>query len=91
MPSYVKYISCGDEVNIKDSLSTLFEQIINKNNTGSTSDIEQYFFVFGYQRSEELKSNYKQVSEDEIDKIFSLINIDSNSDVEYSSREKIYA
>lgn len=91
LPSYIKYISCGDEVKIKDSLSTLFEQIINKNNTGSTSDIEQYFFVFGYQRSEELKSNYKQVSEDEIDKIFSLINIDSNSDVEYSSREKFYA
>lgn len=75
LPEYVRYVRCGDDSAAQEVLSELHDYITGKTPTG---DIDQYFFVFGYQRAEELKSETKLSQGDEIDNLFNLMPNSSN-------------
>ena len=75
LPEYIRYIHCGDESTTQDVLSELLD---NLNGTTSIGDADKYFFVFGYQRAEELKSETKLSQGDDIDNLFNLMPSSSN-------------
>lgn len=70
LPEYVHYIHCGEEAETQNVLSNLYDQLQKK---GLPGDKEQYFFVFGYQRAEELKSEIKLSQGEDIDSLFNLM------------------
>lgn len=75
LPEYVRYIHCGDESSAQEVLSELHDNI---KGTTSVGDTDKYFFVFGYQRAEELKSETKLSQSDDIDSLFNLMPSSSN-------------
>ena len=75
LPEYVRYIHCGDESATQDVLSELLD---NLKGTTPIGDTDKYFFVFGYQRAEELKSETKLSQGDDIDNLFNLMPSSSN-------------
>ena len=75
LPEYVRYIHCGDESATQDVLSELLD---NLKGTTPIGDTDKYFFVFGYQRAEELKSETKLSQGDDIDSLFNLMPSSSN-------------
>lgn len=75
LPEYVRYIHCGDENATQDVLSELLD---NLKGTTPIGDTDKYFFVFGYQRAEELKSETKLSQGDDIDSLFNLMPSSSN-------------
>lgn len=75
LPEYVRYIHCGDESATQDVLSELLD---NLKGTTPIGDTDKYFFVFGYQRAEELKSETKLSQGDDIDSLFNLMPGSSN-------------
>lgn len=75
LPEYVRYIHCGDESATQEVLSKLLD---NLKSTTPIGDIDKYFFVFGYQRAEELKSETKLSQGDDIDNLFNLMPSSSN-------------
>ena len=75
LPEYVKYIHCGDESTTQDVLYELFDSLKGITPIGDT---DKYFFVFGYQRAEELKSETKLSQGDDIDNLFNLMPSNSN-------------
>lgn len=75
LPEYVRYIHCGDESSTQDVLSELLD---NLKGTTPIGDTDKYFFVFGYQRAEELKSETKLSQGDDIDSLFNLMPSSSN-------------
>lgn len=76
LPEYIHYINCGDESAVQDVLSELHDNIKGISNLDSSTD--KYFFVFGYQRAEELKSEIKLSQGDDIDSLFNLMSSSSN-------------
>lgn len=75
LPEYVRYIHCGDESSAQEALSELHDNI---KGTTPVGDTDKYFFVFGYQRAEELKSETKLSQGDTIDSLFNLMPSSSN-------------
>lgn len=75
LPEYVRYIHCGAEDTVREVLSELHDDI---KGTSSVGDTDKYFFVFGYQRAEELKSETKLSQGDDIDSLFNLMPDSSN-------------
>ena len=75
LPEYIRYIHCGDENATQDVLSELLD---NLKCTTPIGDTDKYFFVFGYQRAEELKSETKLSQGDDIDNLFNLMPSSSN-------------
>lgn len=76
LPEYVRYFHCGDVAGIHDLLAEMTEDV--KNGKAALSETDKYFFVFGYQRAEELKSEIKLSQDDEIDNLFNLMPNKSN-------------
>lgn len=70
LPEYVSYIHCGDEQTVKNVLAELNDYASGETPVGET---DKYFFVFGYQRAEELKSETKLSQGDDIDSLFNLM------------------
>lgn len=70
LPEYVQYIHCGDEETVQEVLSELHD---NLRGTTPLAETDKYFFVFGYQRAEELKSEIKLSQGDDIDSLFNLM------------------
>lgn len=70
LPEYVHYIHCGDESSVQEVLSELHDNI---DGTAPLEDTDKYFFVFGYQRAEELKSEIKLSQSEDIDSLFNLM------------------
>jgi len=75
LPEYIRYIHCGDESSAQQVLSELHDNI---KGAVSVDDTDKYFFVFGYQRAEELKSEIKLSQGDDIDSLFNLMKNGSN-------------
>lgn len=75
LPEYIRYIHCGNE---KDTKNVLSELLDNLNGTAPIGASDKYFFVFGYQRAEELKSETKLSQGDDIDNLFNLMPTNSN-------------
>lgn len=75
LPEYVHYIHCGDEGSTQE---LLFELLDNLKGTSPIGETDKYFFVFGYQRAEELKSEIKLSQGDDIDTLFNLMPANSN-------------
>lgn len=71
LPEYVRYIHCGDESATQEVLSELHDNI--KGASIPVGETDKYFFVFGYQRAEELKSETKLSQSDDIDSLFNLM------------------
>lgn len=70
LPEYVRYIHCGDESSAQELLTELHDNI---KGAAPVGDTDKYFFVFGYQRAEELKSETKLSQGDTIDSLFNLM------------------
>lgn len=77
LPEYVSYISCGETKKIQEVVSELYENIIEDD---YISKRDRYFFVFGYQRAEELKSDNVPNQIDDANNIFNLISNETASD-----------
>lgn len=76
LPEYVRYVHCGDESATQEVLSELHDNIKDSNKPIDTTD--KFFFVFGYQRAEELKSEIKLSQSDDIDSLFNIMSSNSN-------------
>lgn len=70
LPEYVRYITCGDSAEVKNILTELYENTSGKTPVG---DIDKYFFVFGYQRGEELKSETKLSQSQDMNSLFHIM------------------
>ncbi|MGN1457099.1 MAG: FtsK/SpoIIIE domain-containing protein [Acutalibacteraceae bacterium] len=68
LPEYVRYVNIGNINEIQQTVSGYYDQV----NAKANDNYDQYFFVFGYQRAEELKSEVKLSQSDEIDNIFNI-------------------
>lgn len=73
---YVRYVHCGDESATQEVLSELHDNIKDSNKPIGATD--KFFFVFGYQRAEELKSEIKLSQSDDIDSLFNIMSSNSN-------------
>lgn len=76
LPEYVRYVHCGDESTTQEVLSELHDNIKDSNKPIGATD--KFFFVFGYQRAEELKSEIKLSQSDDIDSLFNIMSSNSN-------------
>lgn len=83
LPEYIRYIHCGDENSVKEVLVDLHDDI---KDTDSAEEIDKFFFVFGYQRAEELKSEIILSQDEDIDNLFNLIPGDNNK-LQLSAKE----
>lgn len=69
LPEYIKYVGCGEESEIQNIVSQMYDDVAE--GTGGAQD--KYFFVFGYQRAEELKSEIKLSQSEDIDSLFNIM------------------
>jgi len=74
LPEYIQYAACGDEADVQNILSQMYEDI----SEGASISQDKYFFVFGYQRAEELKSEVKLSQAEDIDSLFNIMSTSSN-------------
>lgn len=75
LPEYIQYVGCGDTNRIQSIVSQMYDDV-----SEGTSDVEtdKYFFVFGYQRAEELKSEIQLSQSQNIDSLFNIMPASSN-------------
>ena len=76
LPEYVQYVACGDMAEVQNIISGLYETASGLTPLGET---DKYFFVFGYQRAEELKSETKLTQSEDIDNLFNIMPSGSNN------------
>ncbi|MGN0150366.1 MAG: FtsK/SpoIIIE domain-containing protein [Clostridia bacterium] len=69
LPEFVNYIACGDMNEVQDILSEYYDDVESK----GAVKTDKYFFVFGYQRAEELKSEKKLSQSEDIDNLFNIM------------------
>lgn len=69
LPEFVNYIACGDMNGVQDILSEYYDDVESK----GAVKTDKYFFVFGYQRAEELKSEKKLSQSEDIDNLFNIM------------------
>lgn len=75
LPEYVKYVACGDLSEVQAIVSDLYKDVAD----GCLQDgKDKYFFVFGYQRAEELKSETKMTQSEDIDNLFNIMPSNTN-------------
>lgn len=70
LPEYVRYVACGDIAEVQTIVSEFYEVASGSASAGIT---DKYFFVFGYQRAEELKSETKLTQSEDIDTLFNIM------------------
>lgn len=70
LPEYVRYVACGDIAEVQTIVSELYEVA---SGSASAEITDKYFFVFGYQRAEELKSETKLTQSEDIDTLFNIM------------------
>lgn len=70
LPKYVRYVACGDMSEIQTIVSDFYNSVSNSRQAEET---DKYFFVFGYQRAEELKSETKLTQSEDIDNLFNIM------------------
>lgn len=75
LPEYVRYVTCDDVAEAQTIVSNLHENVSSVKSVGVK---DQYLFVFGYQRAEELKSETKLTQSEDIDNLFNIMPKDSN-------------
>lgn len=68
LPEYIQYVACGEVNDIQNMVSQMYDDVTG--NMILPSD--KYFFVFGYQRAEELKSDIKLSQSEDIDNLFNI-------------------
>lgn len=83
LPEYIRYIHCGDENSVREALVGLYDDI---KAADSAEETEKFFFVFGYQRAEELKSEIVLSQDEDIDHLFNLIP-DADNKPQLSAKE----
>lgn len=76
LPEYIQYVSCGDTNEIQRIVSQMYDDVSNGANS---LDTDKYFFVFGYQRAEELKSEIQLSQSEDIDSLFNIMPSSSSS------------
>ena len=70
LPEYIQYVGCGDMNEIQSIVSQMYDEVSN----GTTNiDADKYFFVFGYQRADELKSEIQLSQSEDIDSLFNIM------------------
>lgn len=75
LPEYVRYINCGDTSEIQDVVTQMYDQVANGD---AVAESDKYFFVFGYQRAEELKSEIQLSQAEDIDSLFNIMPMAAN-------------
>lgn len=70
LPEYIQYIRCGDTNEIQTILSQMYENVTDG---AGNLETDKYFFVFGYQRAEELKSEIQLSQSEDIDSLFNIM------------------
>lgn len=70
LPEYVRYVSCGEMHEVQNIVTGLYEIASGSISAGND---DKYFFVFGYQRAEELKSETKLTQSEDIDTLFNIM------------------
>ena len=70
LPEYIQYVGCGDTNEIQSIVSQMYENVADGANS---LEIDKYFFVFGYQRAEELKSEIQLSQSEDIDSLFNIM------------------
>ena len=81
LPAYIRYVTNDDSETIRKIVSDNFERMTSV----SVQEEDQYFFVFGYQRTEDLKSEDKLSQANEMDDIFNITQ--SAQEPQYSVKE----
>lgn len=76
LPEYIQYVGCGDTNEIQSIVSQMYDDVSNGANS---IDTDKYFFVFGYQRAEELKSEIQLSQSEDIDSLFNIMPSSSSS------------
>ena len=76
LPEYIQYVGCGDTNEIQSIVSQMYDDVSNGANS---IDNDKYFFVFGYQRAEELKSEIQLSQSEDIDSLFNIMPSSSSS------------
>ena len=76
LPEYIQYVGCGDTNEIQSIVSQMYDDVSNGANS---IDTDKYFFVFGYQRAEELKSEIQLSQSEDIDSLFNIMLSSSSS------------
>jgi len=76
LPEYIQYVGCGDTNEIQSIVSQMYDDVSNGANS---VDTDKYFFVFGYQRAEELKSEIQLSQSEDIDSLFNIMPSSSSS------------
>lgn len=76
LPAYIQYISAEDESKVQNVLQEYYEAVQDKS---AAPEQDSYFFVFGYQRADVLKSEIKLSQSDDIDMMFNLGNAQSRA------------
>lgn len=76
LPEYIQYVGCGDTNEIQSIVSQMYDDVSNGANS---LDTDKYFFVFGYQRAEELKSEIQLSQSEDIDSLFNIMPSSSSS------------
>lgn len=78
LPEYIQYIRCGDTNEIQTIISQMYE---NVKDGAEGIDTDKYFFVFGYQRAEELKSEIQLSQSEDIDSLFNIMPSSNSSKI----------
>ena len=76
LPEYIQYVGCEDTNEIQSIVSQMYENI---SDGASLLETDKYFFVFGYQRAEELKSEIQLSQSEDIDSLFNIMSTSSVS------------
>lgn len=76
LPAYIRYLPAEDDSAVQKTLQELYDTVQDK---GSAPQQDCYFFVFGYQRADVLKSETKLSQSDDIDMMFNLGNAQSRA------------
>ena len=69
LPEYVQYVDSGSTNGIRETLSDFYDSV---SGAGEPEHRARYFFVFGYQRAEELKSEAQMSQSEDIDSLFNI-------------------
>ena len=75
LPEYIQYIGCGDANEIQNVVSQMYDNVVDGS---SNIECDKYFFVFGYQRAEELKSEIQLSQSEDIDNLFNIMSTSTN-------------
>ena len=73
LSAYVDYIPCNDTNRIQTLLDSLYTTCTTQSSANGIQSSDQFFFVFGYQRAEDLKSEINHAQQPSTFDAFSLM------------------